>query len=51
VLLAFAIDFEGESEVSLAISANVLRLIGEEGVRVPDIRAWLASRRKLWRRR
>ena len=31
--------------------SNVLRLIGEEGVRVPDIRAWLASRRKLWRRR
>ncbi len=37
VLLAFAIDFEGESEVSLAISANVLRLIGEEGVRVRDL--------------
>jgi DNA-binding MarR family transcriptional regulator len=37
VLLAFAIDFESESEVSLAISANVLRLVGEEGVRVRDL--------------
>ncbi len=37
VLLAFALEFEKESEVSLAISANVLRLIGEEGVRVRDL--------------
>jgi DNA-binding MarR family transcriptional regulator len=37
VLLAFAIDFELESEVSLAISANVLRLAGEEGPRVRDL--------------
>jgi len=37
VLLMFAIDFEGESDVSLAIGANVLRLVGEEGVRVRDL--------------
>lgn len=37
VLLAFAIEYEGESEVSLAISANVLRLAGEAGVRVRDL--------------
>ncbi len=34
VLLWFAIEFERESEVSLAISANVLRLVGEEGTAV-----------------
>jgi len=37
VLLAFAIKFERESAVSLAICANVLRIAGEEGVRVRDI--------------
>lgn len=37
VLLAFALEFEKESEVSLAISANVLRLVGEEGVHVRDL--------------
>jgi len=37
LLLAFTLDFERESEVSLAISANVLRLLGEEGVRVRDL--------------
>ena len=37
VLLAFAIEFERESEVSLAICANVLRLTGERGVRVSDL--------------
>lgn len=43
VLLAFAIEFESESEVSLAIGANVLRLFGEAGdpeqpsVRIRDI--------------
>ncbi|MGA2594635.1 MAG: MarR family winged helix-turn-helix transcriptional regulator [Bryobacteraceae bacterium] len=37
VLLAFAIEFERESEVSLAIGANVLRLAGEGGVRVRDL--------------
>jgi DNA-binding MarR family transcriptional regulator len=36
-LLAFAVDFEGESELSLAIGANVLRLAGEEGVRIRDL--------------
>ena len=30
VLLAFALEFERESEVSLAISANVLRVLGRE---------------------
>jgi DNA-binding MarR family transcriptional regulator len=37
VLLAFAVEFEPESEVSLAICANVLRLVGDEGVRVRDL--------------
>ena len=36
VLLAFAIEFERSSDVSLAISANVLRLLNEEAVRVRD---------------
>ncbi|MGO9340489.1 MAG: hypothetical protein ACLPY1_23700 [Terracidiphilus sp.] len=37
VLLAFAIEFEGESEVSLAIAANVLRLACNKGVRIKDL--------------
>ncbi len=37
VLLAFAIDFEGESELSLAVCANVLRVLDENVVRVRDI--------------
>jgi DNA-binding MarR family transcriptional regulator len=37
ILLAFAIEFERESTVSLAISANVLRLVGDEGIRVRDL--------------
>jgi len=37
VLLAFAIDFETDFNVSLAICANVLRLAGEEAIRVRDI--------------
>ena len=37
VLLAFAIEFESKSEVSLAIAADVLRLVGEKGVRVRDL--------------
>jgi DNA-binding MarR family transcriptional regulator len=37
VLLSFAIEFERESEVSLAIGANVLRLACEEGVEVSDL--------------
>ncbi|HTZ60288.1 MAG TPA: MarR family winged helix-turn-helix transcriptional regulator [Acidobacteriaceae bacterium] len=37
VLLWFAMEIEGSSEVSLAICANVLRLVGEEGIRVRDL--------------
>jgi DNA-binding MarR family transcriptional regulator len=37
LLLAFAIEFERESELSLAISANVLRVLDEKGVRVRDL--------------
>jgi DNA-binding MarR family transcriptional regulator len=37
VLLAFAIEFERESDLSLAISANVLRVLNENGVRVRDL--------------
>ncbi len=36
-LLAFAIEFERESDLSLAISANVLRVLEETGVRVRDL--------------
>jgi hypothetical protein len=36
-LLAFAIEFERESDLSLAISANLLRVLGEKGVRVRDL--------------
>jgi DNA-binding MarR family transcriptional regulator len=37
VLLAFAIEFERESDLSLAISANVVRILDEKGVRVRDL--------------
>jgi DNA-binding MarR family transcriptional regulator len=37
VLLAFAIEFERESDLSLAISANILRVLDEKGVRVRDL--------------
>ncbi len=37
VLLAFAIEFERESDVSLAISANILRVLNEQEVRVRDL--------------
>lgn len=37
VLLAFTIDFERESRLSLAISANALRVLTEEGVRGRDL--------------
>ena len=37
VLLAFAIEFERESDLSLAISANVLRVLDESGVRIQDL--------------
>lgn len=36
-LLAFAIEFERDSEMSLAISANVLRVLDEQGVRLRDL--------------
>jgi len=37
VLLAFAIEFERESDLSLAISANVLRVLNEKGVPGRDL--------------
>jgi DNA-binding MarR family transcriptional regulator len=37
VLLAFAIEFEQESKLSLPISANVLRVLNEKGERVGDL--------------
>jgi hypothetical protein len=37
VLLAFAMEFEHESDLSLAISANVLRVLDERGVRLRDL--------------
>ena len=37
VLLAFAIDFESESPLALAIDANVLRVLGTKSVRVRDL--------------
>jgi DNA-binding MarR family transcriptional regulator len=37
VLLSFAIEFENESVVSLAISANILRLAVEQTLRVRDV--------------
>ncbi len=37
LLLTFAIEFEAESEISLAIGANVLRVLDENGVRMRDL--------------
>jgi DNA-binding MarR family transcriptional regulator len=37
VLLAFTLEFESKSDVSLAICANVLRLVDKQGVRVRDL--------------
>jgi len=37
VLNAFAMEFDGESKLSLAICANVLRVLDEKGVRVRDL--------------
>jgi DNA-binding MarR family transcriptional regulator len=37
VLLAFAIEFERESDISLVISANVVRVLDDEGVRIRDL--------------
>ena len=36
-LLAFAIEFERENDLSLAICANVVRVLDENGVRVSDL--------------
>ena len=37
VLLAFAVEFERESPLSLAICADVLRVLDQDGVRVRDL--------------
>jgi hypothetical protein len=37
VLLAFALEFERESRLSLAICANVLRVLDEAGVKLRDV--------------
>jgi DNA-binding MarR family transcriptional regulator len=37
VLLALAIEFERESDLSLAIGANLVRVLDEKGVRIRDI--------------
>ena len=37
VLLAFAIEFERESDLSIAISANALRVLDQKGVLVRDL--------------
>jgi DNA-binding MarR family transcriptional regulator len=37
VLLAFAIEFERESDLSLAMCANVVRVLDEKGVRIRDL--------------
>ena len=37
VLLAFTLDFERESPVSLAVSANALRVLTDDGIRVRDL--------------
>lgn len=36
-LLAFALEFESEAGLSLAIGSNILRLVPEEGIRVRDL--------------
>jgi DNA-binding MarR family transcriptional regulator len=37
VLLALALDFENESELSIAMSANVVRVLDTKGVRLRDL--------------
>jgi methyltransferase (TIGR00027 family) len=37
ILLAFALDYEAESAVSLAVGANLLRVLREDGVRPRDL--------------
>lgn len=39
VLIAFAVEFEEESSISLAISANLLRVLNADGVRLRDLPA------------
>jgi DNA-binding MarR family transcriptional regulator len=36
-LIAFALKFESQSEISLAVCANVVRVLGDGGVRVRDL--------------
>jgi methyltransferase (TIGR00027 family) len=36
-LLSFALEYERESELSLAVSANLLRVLGTEGTRLRDL--------------
>jgi DNA-binding MarR family transcriptional regulator len=37
VLMAFALDFECESDISLAIGSNLLRIVNDTGVRMRDL--------------
>ena len=37
VLLAFALDYEAESAISLAVGANLLRVLGADGTRLRDL--------------
>ena len=37
VLLSFALNYERESALSLAVSANLLRVLSEEGIRLRDL--------------
>lgn len=39
VLLAFALEFEGDSPVSFAVCANLLRVLNKTGIRVRDLPA------------
>jgi DNA-binding MarR family transcriptional regulator len=39
VLLAFAIEYEGAAQVSLAISADLLRVLDDDGIRFRDLPA------------
>ena len=50
-LLAFALEFEAGSDVSLAIWANTLRLIHEEGLKVAELPAASGASKELprWR--
>ncbi len=37
MLLAFALEYEAESELSLAVGANMLRVLGSAGTRLRDL--------------